>query len=425
MATVVSKRSPSISTIVRNFASLYSVRLGFLIGGWLAPEAAVRKAAALFTQPFASSRARALAAPTYGAAELDLSVDGTPIHAYVWGDPKQQPYVLFAHGWSSHGTRIGPWLKPLRDAGYAVVAFDQAGHGRSGGTHTTLPDFACHLLAVGHHFGPAAAVIGHSLGGAATALALGLATEHVALKGDIGRMNTVFKLSLQAWLLMGVAAAVGFAAVWTSRERRSVPARIWAVALVVLAAGGAVYPIIAVPARTHDRFTPMSPGLDGKAYMSTAVYADAPDGRPDVRFPLSNDLAAIDWLRANVDGSPVVLEATIPEYRWGSRVSIYTGLPTVLGWNWHETQQRPGFGMMLEERRTDVQRMLGETTSFDSVRPLLDKYHVRLIYVGDLERAYYDASALAKFEDAAREGELTVVYDGPGVTIYEYPGASD
>ena len=85
--------------------------------------------------------------------------------------------MLFAHGWSSHGTRIGTWLKPLRDAGYAVVAFDQAGHGRSGGTHTTLPDFTCHLLAVGHHFGPAEAVIGHSLGGAAAALALARGLE--------------------------------------------------------------------------------------------------------------------------------------------------------------------------------------------------------------------------------------------------------
>jgi pimeloyl-ACP methyl ester carboxylesterase len=177
MAIATSNRTPSISTIVRNFISLYSIRLSFLVGGWLAPEAAMRKAAALFTKPFDSSRARALAAPTLGAAEFDLPIDGTPIHAYVWGDPQQQPYVLFAHGWSSHGTRIGRWVKPLRDAGYAVVAFDQAGHGRSGGTHTTLPDFTCHLLAVGHHFGPAAAVIGHSLGGAATALALARGLE--------------------------------------------------------------------------------------------------------------------------------------------------------------------------------------------------------------------------------------------------------
>ena len=183
MTTTQLKRTPSISTIVRNIASLYSVRLGFLLGGWLAPEAAVRKAGALFTRPFASSRSRALAAPTLGADELDLSIDGTPIHVYVWGNPRQQPYVLFAHGWSSHGTRIAKWIEPLQSAGYAVVAFDQAGHGRSGGDHTTLPDFACHLMAVARHFGPAAAVIGHSLGGAAAAVALarGLQAERAVL----------------------------------------------------------------------------------------------------------------------------------------------------------------------------------------------------------------------------------------------------
>ncbi|QNP40634.1 alpha/beta hydrolase [Lysobacter solisilvae (ex Woo and Kim 2020)] len=177
MAAVISNRTPSISTIVRNVLPLYATRLEFLLGAWLAPEAVVRKAAHLFTRPFASSRSRALAAPTLGAAELELDVDGTRIHAYVWGDPRQQPYVLFAHGWSSHGTRVASWLQPLRAAGYAVVAFDQAGHGRSSGTHTTLPDFTCHLLAVARHFGPAAALIGHSFGGAASALALARGLE--------------------------------------------------------------------------------------------------------------------------------------------------------------------------------------------------------------------------------------------------------
>lgn len=172
MAAVTSNRTSPISTIVRNLLPLYAVRFEFLLGALLAPEAVVRKAGRLFTKPFASSRSRALAAPTFNAAELELDIDATRIHAYVWGDPVRQPYVLFAHGWSSHGTRVASWLKPLRDAGYAVVAFDQAGHGRSSGTHTTLPDFTCHLLAVGRHFGPAAAVIGHSLGGAASALAL-------------------------------------------------------------------------------------------------------------------------------------------------------------------------------------------------------------------------------------------------------------
>jgi pimeloyl-ACP methyl ester carboxylesterase len=168
----MSKRLSRISTIVRNALKLPVVRVTFLLGGRIAPDAIAAQAARLFTTPFASSRSRAQAAPTLGAREEDLGIDGIAIHTYVWGDPGAQPYVLFAHGWSSHGTRVARWIKPLQDAGYAVVAFDQAAHGRSGGTHTTLPDFTCHLMAVAKHYGPAAAVIGHSLGGAATALAL-------------------------------------------------------------------------------------------------------------------------------------------------------------------------------------------------------------------------------------------------------------
>ena len=179
MFAIISK----ISTIVRNMIPLYALRLSYLLGSWLAPEATVHRAARLFTTPFKSTRSRALAAPTLGARERTLDVDGVAIETYIWGDPLTQPYVLFAHGWSSHGTRIAPWVAPLQAAGYAVVAFDQAAHGKSSGTQVTLPDFACYLLAVGHHYGPAAAVIGHSLGGAATAIAMarGLVAERAIL----------------------------------------------------------------------------------------------------------------------------------------------------------------------------------------------------------------------------------------------------
>jgi len=172
-----------ISTTVRSFIQLYGLRLGFLIGSRFAPETTVRRAARLFSTPFASSRSRALAAPSHGASEGRLEVDGHDIATYVWGDPQTQPYVLFAHGWSSHGTRIAPWLEGLRADGYAVVAFDQPAHGKSAGRQSTLPDFTRHLLAVGRHYGPAAAVIGHSLGGAATLLAMarGLRAERAVL----------------------------------------------------------------------------------------------------------------------------------------------------------------------------------------------------------------------------------------------------
>ena len=124
----MSMRLAEISTTVRNYLRLQLVRLTFLLGGRIAPDAIAARAARLFTTPFASSRARANAAPTLGAREEDLGIDGIAIHTYVWGDPALQPYVLFAHGWSSHGTRVARWLQPLRDAGYAVVTFDQAGH---------------------------------------------------------------------------------------------------------------------------------------------------------------------------------------------------------------------------------------------------------------------------------------------------------
>lgn len=162
----------TISTTVRNIMRLYGLRLGFALGSPLSPAAAVQRAARLFSTPMSSSRSRALAASTQGAREEQLDVDGHAIAAYVWGNPDRQPYVLFAHGWSSHGTRIAAWLPGLLAAGYAVVAFDQPAHGRSPGTQATLPDFTRHLLAVGDHYGPSAAVIGHSLGGAATLLAM-------------------------------------------------------------------------------------------------------------------------------------------------------------------------------------------------------------------------------------------------------------
>ena len=117
--------------------------------------------------------------PHVGSFELD----GHTIATYTWGDPTRQPYVLFAHGWSSHGTRFLPWVPRLREQGYAVVAFDQPAHGRSSGTTTNLPDFAATLLAVGEYFGPAALLVAHSLGGAAASVAMahGLQAERVVL----------------------------------------------------------------------------------------------------------------------------------------------------------------------------------------------------------------------------------------------------
>ncbi|KRE86812.1 hydrolase [Rhodanobacter sp. Soil772] len=151
---------------------LTTVRTGFVLGGRIAPKRTVNRAARLFATPFASSRSRAQAAQ--GDADMqrgELHVNGETIATYVWGDPATQPYALLAHGWSSFGLRFLPWVAQLRAQGFAVVTFDQPGHGHSTGKLCTLPEFITTIRAIGERYGNAALAIGHSLGGAAVTFA--------------------------------------------------------------------------------------------------------------------------------------------------------------------------------------------------------------------------------------------------------------
>lgn len=170
MNAVVRKKS----TIVRKSIALTALRAGFALGGRLAPRSTVNRAARLFATPFAGSRSRARAAQADADMRPgELRVDGETLATYTWGDPAAQPYALLVHGWSSYGLRFLPWVTRLRERGYAVVTFDQPGHGRSTGRLSSLPEFVDAVRAVGGRHGRAALAFGHSLGGAALALAQG------------------------------------------------------------------------------------------------------------------------------------------------------------------------------------------------------------------------------------------------------------
>jgi YYY domain-containing protein len=258
-------------------------------------------------------------------------------------------------------------------------------------------------------------------------LAISLAVERYTLRGDIGRMNTVFKFYLEVWVLLALAGAIGTVIILVryGKALRWPGLELWIAAAVFLVAAGLVYPALATPARLNDRFLDLSPTLNGMAYMPDSTVGDQPENKPPVEMPLIDDYKAINWLLDNVKGSPVILEAQTPEYRWGSRVSIYTGLPTVIGWNWHQRQQRGGYESLVDQRSAEVKYVYDNVVPFSSIAPILDKYHVKYIYVGDLERAYYDAAGLAKFDQAVADGQLKLVYDNSGVKIYEYGGPTE
>ena len=161
------------------------------------------------------------------------------------------------------------------------------------------------------------------------ALLLALAPEFVYLRDLFGsRMNTVFKFYYQAWLLLALASAYGLSrlaergtALWLK-----LPALILA---GVLTLGGLWYPLAAIPSKA-DNFRGQ-PTLDGLAYLRRAN---------------PGDVAAIEWLRANVAPDAVVLEATGGSYspEGAGRVSMSTGNPTLLGWDFHERQWRGNEG---------------------------------------------------------------------------------
>ena len=246
-------------------------------------------------------------------------------------------------------------------------------------------------------------------------LALAIGVDIYRVEGDVDRMNSVFKVYLQVWVMLGLASAyllwrIGFTGL-RRRHPLGIGGGLWSVALAALIIGAAIFPILGTQAKLKYRFDLLPLTLDGMAYMRDAVYGDR-----NGEIQLSSDYEGIKWLQNEVQGSPIVLEGVTPIYRWGGRISVYTGLPTVLGWQWHQEQQRWGYRWAVAERSDDVDRIYSTTDASEALS-LLRKYGVEYVYVGQLEGLYYPIEGLKKF-DGELSGYLEQVYQNGHVRIY-------
>ncbi len=112
------------------------------------------------------------------------------------------------------------------------------------------------------------------------------------------------------------------------------------------------------------------------------------------------------------------MEANQVEYHWGTRYTVYTGLPGVVGWNWHQRQQRTLTPDEWVFSRVEEVNAFYQTADLKAARDFLDKYQVSFIVVGQLERANYPAEGIEKFSTA--EGNLwQTVYQNKETTIYQ------
>ncbi|MEZ0395442.1 MAG: DUF2298 domain-containing protein [Anaerolineales bacterium] len=224
-----------------------------------------------------------------------------------------------------------------------------------------------------------------------------LGPEYLYLRDLFGtRMNTVFKFYYQAWMVWSLAAAFGTAILL--RRLRGVAGEIFRVGLTLLLMVSLTYPLLGLLSRTNNFRPSYGWTLDGAAYLEYGNRGDAD---------------AIRWLQTAPFG--VVAEAGSPggSYTYYSRFSTYTGLPTVLGWPGHEGQWRGGYELQ-GNRQADLQRLY-TTLNWPEAQMILERYEIRYVVVGPLERATYP------LEEGKFQQHLILGYQNDEVTIYVVP----
>lgn len=218
--------------------------------------------------------------------------------------------------------------------------------------------------------------------------------DFLYLRDNFGtRINTIFKFYYQAWIVLSLAAAYGVIVLFNRLRNAALAAfsALFALVLVV----GLTYPVLSLPDKTNNFNPPFGYTLDD----FDRVGRENPD-----------EAAAIEWLRSAPDG--VVAEAVGGAYSSYARISIYTGLPTVLGWGNHEGQWRDP--ALQGSRESDIETLY-TINDWGTTQQIIDRYGIRYVYVGNLERSTYRVNE-EKFNRF-----LNLVFQQGGVSIYEVP----
>jgi YYY domain-containing protein len=240
--------------------------------------------------------------------------------------------------------------------------------------------------------------------------------------GSLPRMNTIFKFYFQSWALLSVTCGAGLYFVldrfrpepllprFQQRMQRGVEC-LWIAGFALLLVASFAYPIGGSYARTNH-FSGASSSLDGMRYLQNCAAFQC-------GYNTSGDYYAIRWINSHISGDPVIVEAVGNDYSMYGRVSVFTGLPTIMGWVGHEYQWRVNWlnkglnAVDFNSRKADVQTIYTNPNP-NVVLRLLARYHASYLYVGELEREAYPGANLQRFG-----AFMHIVYSADGVTIYQ------
>ncbi len=143
------------------------------------PGLAALWARKLFFQPIrfpVTSREREFAGKT---EQFQIEVNGNKVNCYSYGFGKP---VIFVHGWSGRATQFWKFAEVFANYGYRIISFDAPGHGQSSGHTTTVVEFAEIVGFLADNY-KAKLLVGHSLGGVASLLAInrGTPADHLLM----------------------------------------------------------------------------------------------------------------------------------------------------------------------------------------------------------------------------------------------------
>jgi YYY domain-containing protein len=245
-----------------------------------------------------------------------------------------------------------------------------------------------------------------------------LAPDYVYLRDMYGnRGNTVFKFYFQGWILWSTSAAFGTALML--QNLNGVWKWVYRLGIGLVLAMGLCFFAYGLPYDTKnfqiDTFRQnleIAHATGNPAPLRTAATLTwTLDGARLFQSQYPDDAAAAFWLANAPDG--VVAEAVGGSYSDYARMAAYSGLPDVFGWPDHEHLWH-GIMALQGTRQKDIP-ILYQTSNWEDARTILERYEIRYVVVGTLERQSYHINE-QKFQQ-----HLTPVFQQGQVVIYEVP----
>jgi YYY domain-containing protein len=208
------------------------------------------------------------------------------------------------------------------------------------------------------------------------------------------RLNSVFKLYLQIWVLFALSVPYMLHKILSEIRKSEMKLVYWIT--IALIAMTAFYPPVATytKALSYPMYT-----LNGAEFIKNS-------------YP--EDYLAIQWLENYAYGT--ILEYASPSYEYGGRISSFTGLPTVIAWYNHEVFWRKNSEEIIE--RIDDVKTIYSSDNATLVRELARKYNISYLYVGNLEFENYSVNfstlSSAGFELIKTFGNSSIYKFSPG-----------